>query len=192
MIASLSGVIQEIAEDELVVELGGLGFRVAVPLNRLEAPVRIGKSIFLHTSLIVREDSLSLYGFPSSEERELFDLLLQVSGVGPRLALATLTHLSPETFRQAVSADQAGALAQVPGIGRKTAEKIIFHLKDRIGREFVEASPVGEADAEVVAVLTNLGYSVVEAQSAVRSIPDEVEDEVEDRVRAALRYFATP
>lgn len=192
MIASLSGIIQELSEDELVVEIAGVGFRVAVPLNRLEAPVRIGKSIFLHTSLIVREDSLSLYGFPTAEERELFDLLLQVSGVGPRLALATLSHLAPETFRQAVSADQPGALAQVPGIGRKTAEKIIFHLKDRIGREFVEAAPASEADAEVVAVLTNLGYSVVEAQSAVRAIPENVEDQVEERVRAALRYFAAP
>lgn len=192
MIASLSGVIQDIAEDELIVELGGVGVRVAVPINRLEAPIRVGSSVFLHTSLIVREDSLSLYGFPTADERELFELLLQVSGVGPRLALATLTHLAPETFRQAVASDQPGALAQVPGIGRKTAEKIIFHLKDRLRDEAVIAAPPNEADAEVVAVLTNLGYSVTEAQSAVRSIPEDVDERVEERVRAALRYFAAP
>lgn len=192
MIASLSGVIQEIAEDGLVVEIAGVGFRVAVPLNRLDAPLRVGKSVFLHTSMIVREDSLSLYGFPSTEERDLFDLLLQVSGVGPRLALATLTHLAPETFRQAVASDQAGALSQVPGIGLKTAEKIIFHLKDRIRSEYEQPVPPGETDSEVVAVLTNLGYSAMEAQSAVRSIPEDVADEVEERVVAALRYFAAP
>lgn len=192
MIATLFGKVQSVADDELVVELGGFGLRIAVPLARLESVPRIGKEIFLYTHLVVREDALELYGFGDQEERQLFEILLSVGGVGPKLALATLSHLSPDVFRRAVGSDQPELLTKVPGIGRKTAEKIVFELKDRVGQPGLEAEPPSELDSELMDVLTSLGYSVVEAQAAVQSVPQDAPEDIEERVRLALRYFATP
>lgn len=189
MIASLRGIVQHMGTGELVLEVGGVGLRLAVPASVLEAAPAIGQPLFLHTRLIVREEALSLYGFGSTEERELFDLLMQVNGIGPRLALAALSHLSPDGIRAAVAQDLPEVLSKVPGIGRKTAEKIIFHLKDRL------AAPSGpgveglEADSDVLGVLTTLGYNLVEAQAAVQAIPAGSPPDVESRVRLALQYF---
>jgi Holliday junction DNA helicase RuvA len=190
MIATLRGNVQAVADDELIVDVGGVGLRVAVPLARLESVPRLGQSIFLYTHLAVREDSLELFGFADSDERGLFELLLRVGGVGPKLALATLSHLSVDAIRRAVSADQAELLTKVPGIGRKTAEKIVFELKDRLAESAVGMEPPSELDSELIQVLTNLGYSLVEAQAAMQSLPEDAPDEVEERVRLALRYFA--
>jgi len=189
LIASLRGIVQHLGTGELVLEVGGVGLRLAVPASVLEAAPAIGQPLFLHTRLIVREEALSLYGFGSTEERELFDLLMQVNGIGPRLALAALSHLSPDGIRAAVAQDLPEVLSKVPGIGRKTAEKIIFHLKDRL------AAPSGpgveglEADSDVLGVLTTLGYNLVEAQAAVQAIPAGSPADVESRVRLALQYF---
>lgn len=190
MIATVRGRIQHVGEDEMVVEVGGVGLEVNVPLARLTELPKIGGTIQLFTRLIVREDSLSLYGFDAPDTRELFDQLIEVSGVGPRLALATLSHLSPDVLRQAIGRDQPEALAKVPGIGRKTAEKIVFHLKDRMAAEDGDGAPLTGLDTEVLGVLTNLGYSLVEAQAAVQSIPQDAPEDLETRVRHALRYFA--
>jgi Holliday junction DNA helicase RuvA len=127
LIASLRGILLSLGDKELVLEVGGVGLQLAVPLSVVERAPAIGQPMFLHTELIVREDSLRLVGFSTTEERETFDLLLQVSGIGPRLALAILSHLSLEALRGPWP-QSAGALSQVPGIGRKTAEKIIFQL----------------------------------------------------------------
>lgn len=192
MIASLQGKVQSIGEDELVVEVGGVGLRVSVPLARLAKAPRVGESLFLFTHLVVREDSLDLYGFADAEGRRLFDMLMSVNGVGPRLALATLAHMAPEVIRRSIARDQPEVLTKVPGIGRKTGEKIVFDLKDKLGEAGFEAEPPSELDSEVVSVLTGLGYNLVEAQSAVQSIPDEAPETIEERVRLALRYFASP
>ncbi len=190
MIASLRGIVQHLGAGELVLEVGGVGLRLAVPASILEAAPAVGQPMFLHTRLIVREEALSLYGFGSTEERELFDLLMQVNGIGPRLALAALSHLSPDGIRAAVAQGKPEVLSKVPGIGRKTAEKIIFHLKDRM------AAPSGpgvvslEADSDVLGVLTTLGYNLVEAQAAVQAIPAGSPPDVESRVRLALQYFS--
>lgn len=193
MISSLRGVIQRVGQGELVIEVGGVGFRLSVPISVLEQAPGVGQTHFLHTRLIVREDSLALYGFESQEQRQLFDLLLQVNGVGPRLALAVLSHLSPELLRAGVANGQVDILTRVPGIGRKTAEKIIFHLKDRL---VAEPSALGRvpagADTEVLQALTALGYSLVEAQSALQSIPSDAPQDIEERVRLALQHFARP
>jgi Holliday junction DNA helicase RuvA len=193
VISSLRGTVQRVGPGEIVVEVGGVGLSVAVPATVLEEAPEAGQSISLYTRLIVREDSLSLYGFGSSEQRQLFDMLLQVSGIGPRLAMAVLSHLSPELLRSAVGTGQADILTRVPGIGRKTAEKIIFHLKDRMAAAPLAPVPAPSAvDTEVLQVLTALGYSLVEAQAGVQSIPAGTTQDVEERVRMALKYFSRP
>jgi len=191
MIASLSGRIQEVNADSIVVEVGGIGLQVFVP-----APTRdhlyVGETVFLHTYLVVREDALSLYGFENREMRDFFTLLLGVNGVGPRLALSVLSVLSPDTIRRAVFHQQDEVFSRVPGVGKKTAQKILLHLQDRIpsvaGLE--PLAVVSEVDTEVLNALTALGYSVVEAQAALQSIPKDAPPEVEERLRLALQYFA--
>lgn len=192
MIASLRGVVQSVGPGELVLEVGGVGLYVLVTTSVIQNAPAVGQMVFVHTRLIVREDSISLFGFKDLEERELFDLLIQVNGVGPRLALAVLSHLSTDVLRSAVGNEQAEVLARVPGIGRKTAEKIVFHLKDRIQAPLVPTGAPSEVDSEVISVLTALGYNLVEAQTAVQSIPAETSPDVEERVRLALQYFARP
>ena len=141
----------------------------------------------------MRENELTLYGCGSEEELTLFQQLLSVSGVGPKVALAMLSAMSPDALRLAIGQEQPELLARVPGIGKRTAEKIVFHLKDKIP---VEPLPEGlaaltEVDTEVIDALTGLGYSIVEAQRAVQSVPPEV-TKVEERLRLALAYFVRP
>lgn len=178
------------SRDSLVIGLGGLGIRVHVPADLL-AQARIGAELFLYTHLHVREQELSLFGFADSQDLALFELLLGVSGIGPRLALATLSAMPADSLRLAISQEQPGVLARIPGIGKKTAQKIVLELKDKV--EIGEAVPpelaaLSEADAEVIDALTALGYSVVEAQRAVQSLPRDVTD-VEERLRLALASF---
>lgn len=192
MIASLSGRVQEVNPDSLVVEVGGVGLLVNVPAP-LRAGLRSGESIFLHTYLVVREDLLSLYGFESKEGRDFFVLLLGVNGVGPRLALAILSTLTTDAIRRAVFHEQDEVFARVPGVGKKTAQKILLHLQDRVPTEagLEPLARLSDVDGEVLAALTALGYSVVEAQAALQMIPADTAQDVEERLRVALQYFAT-
>lgn len=190
MIASLRGIIQSKDDEGLVLEVDGVGWRVDVPLPVLEKTPEVGKVTYLLTRLVVREDELRIYGFTTTEQRELFDMLVEVSGVGPRLALAVLSHLAPDVVRSAVVSDQPEALTMVPGIGRKTAEKIVFNLKDRLPTPALEEILPSVLDTEVVGALAALGYSLVEAQSAVQSIPEDAPEDVETRLKLALKYFA--
>jgi len=191
LIASLRGIVQHIGEDDIVVEVGGVGLRVAVP-HSLLSDVVLGKPLFLLTQLVVRESSLGLYGFGNADQRDLFNLLMQVSGVGPRLALAILSNLSVDVIKSAVVNDQSEVLTRVPGVGEKTADKIIFFLKDRLKAPLEEMGMPSGVDTEVLGVLTTLGYSLVEAQTAIQSIPDDASEDIEERVRLALSYFASP
>ncbi len=191
MIANLKGRIESMGEDHVIIGVGGIGFKVYVPTSVLENAGGRGRQVELFTHLHVRENDLTLYGCGSEDELALFELLLDVSGVGPRVALAMLSTMPPESLRLAIAHGKAEVLARVPGIGPKTAKKIIFHLRDKVA---VEAGPeavpfLTDADAEVIAALTGLGYSVVEAQAALQSLPAE-EMEIEERVRSALAYFA--
>lgn len=194
MISSIRGLVQHIADGSLVVEVGGVGLKVLVPNTVFDIVDGVGKMIFLHTILIVREDSLTLYGFSSEEQRALFETLLGVNGVGPKLALSVLSFISPETLRRAIGQEQPELLDRIPGVGKKTAEKIVFHLKDKMGKEM----PLGvgvrldDSDTEIIGALTALGYSLVEAQAALQSIPKDAPKDVEERVRLALQYFAKP
>ncbi len=192
MISTLRGVVQHVGPGEAIVEVGGVGLRLLVPRSVVESGAAVGKVVFLHTHLVVREDSLTLFGFPSLEQRELFEVLLQVSGVGPKLALAVLSNMSPDALRAAVAGGQPEALDRVPGVGRKTAERIVLHLKDKFTVPGAGAPILVPADTDVLAALTSLGYSLVEAQSAVQSLPSDAPEDPEGRVRMALRYFARP
>jgi len=191
MIAILNGRVLEIYPDSLVIGVGGVGLQVFVPAE-MHARAHPGDELFLHTYLVVRQDQLSLYGFESLQERELFVLLLSVDGIGPKSALAVLSVLSPDAIQRAVFHEQPEVFTRVPGVGKKTAQKILLQLQDRIpaitGLEPMAA--FSDIDAEVLAALTTLGYSVVEAQAALQSIPRETPQDLETRLRLALQYFS--
>jgi len=168
MIATLQGEVIAAKEDYLIVRTGGIGLRVFVPLI-LRGAAKLGEDIFLYTHLVVREDSLTLYGFETDQDQWFFNLLLGVNGVGPRIALAILSTLSVEMIRRAVLSEQPDLFARVPGVGRKTAQKILLHLQGKVsGTLEALGLPGSDIDSEVLDGLTGLGYSVVEAQSAPR------------------------
>lgn len=190
MIASLSGRVAHIDESGLTLEISGVGLRVSVPLTLLQE-TQVGQSLFVHTYLVVRENELSLYGFPSLEARQLFTLLLSVDRVGPRLALAILSKLSPGALRSAVLAGDSSLIAKVPGVGAKTAQKILLQLADKVqpGEGDAIAWERQTSDSDLLAALTGLGYSVVEAQTALQSLPEDAPDDLEEKLKLALRYF---
>ena len=191
MIAHIHGAVEWIGKDHLVVNVGSIGLRVYVPAATHDLAA-VGKIVDLFTHLHIRENDWTLYGFPAQDELELFELLLGVSGVGARTALAVLGAASPEQLRSAIAHEQFEILTRVPGIGPKTAKSIVFHLKDKVGivTRGAEIAYLSDADTEVIAALTGLGYSVVEAQTALASLPRDASTDVEERIRLALNYFA--
>jgi Holliday junction DNA helicase RuvA len=193
MIARLSGTVWSVGEDHVVIRVGGVGLCTRVPTGVLAQLGSVGQVVELFTHLHVRENELTLFGFLTEEELALFKLLLGITGVGPKVALALLGTVSPDALRQAVVQDEPNLLSRVPGIGPKTARAIIFHLKDKIIPTGLEAMPLlSDTDAEVIAALTGLGFSLVEAQAALQNLPRDDGSPVEERVRQALAYFATP
>ncbi|GAP14531.1 Holliday junction DNA helicase subunit RuvA [Longilinea arvoryzae] len=190
MIASIQGEVLSQGNDNLVILVGGIGLRVFAPTATCSA-ARPGQYTFLQTHLVVREDALTLYGFETEMERNYFSLLLGVNGVGPRIALAILSVLSVDSIRRAVLSEQADVFSRVPGVGKKTAQKILLHMQGKVGPEGVLAEAAGlmDVDAEVLDGLTGLGYSVVEAQAAIQSIPRDATKDVEERLRLALQFF---
>ena len=191
MIASINGTIQKRSESFLILNVHGLGIKVMVPKTVLENVGGLGREIFLHTHLVVREDQWTLFGFGNEEELQLFEVLLGVSGVGPKVALAILSTLSPELLKNAILREEAAVLQRVPGIGKKTAERIMFQLRDKL--DFAPGAAaqvplVTDVDAEVIDFLTGLGYSIVEAQGALQKVPREATT-VEERLQAALQYM---
>lgn len=190
MIATLRGEIAQIEENALILEVGGVGLRVFVPAP-LRTRLKVGEAAFLFTHLVVREDALSLYGFESQSERELFNILLGVDGVGPKVALSVLSTLTLDAVHRAVFAEESEILGRVPGVGKKTAQKMALHLKDKLKPTdaLAQVAAMSDTDSEVLAALTALGYSVVEAQSAIQSLPNDAPDDTEERLRLALQYF---
>jgi holliday junction DNA helicase RuvA len=191
MIGRIRGEIVEKRDDSLLVDVNGIGYVVHTPASLLDE--LDGGIVTLYTHLQVRQDDLTLYGFGDREALQLFRTLLSVPGIGPKVALAILSHVPVETLRYAVARDEVALLARVPGIGPKKARQIVFALKDKISPEDVwAAGPViTDADSEVLAALTTLGYSAAEAQAAVRVLPAEAQQApVEERVRMALSSLA--
>ncbi len=178
------------APAEVVVDVGGVGYLVQVPAG-LALPA-VGEPVELHTSLQVREDSMTLYGFANWEARQLFELLLTTSGVGPKLALAVLSTLSPDALTRAVADGDADAFTLVPGVGRKLAQRLLLELNDKLGATEPALAPAGNGHnsslGEVRLALLELGYSPAEAQRAIE--PLDPRDEVGELLRAALRSLA--
>ncbi|HLV59424.1 MAG TPA: Holliday junction branch migration protein RuvA [Natronosporangium sp.] len=172
MIATVRGRVVSVAGDSAVVEVGGVGLRVSCAPATL-AELRVGREARLATSLVVREDSLTLYGFADDDSRDLFELLQTASGVGPRLAQAVLAVLSPDLVRKAIANGQTAVLTRVPGIGRKSAERLVLELRDRVGPAPLSAEVAGPADTwreQVHAGLVGLGWSAAQADRAVAEV----------------------
>ncbi len=187
MITTIEGELAHKAADHVVVTIGGIGVEVSAPFSTIERLQ--SERVFLYTRLVLREDSLSLYGFATAAERELFDAVLKISGIGPKLAVSMLSTLSVENIRHAVANDRPEIISRVPGIGKKTAQKIVLELQDKFpaGLEGVPQVLEDDSSAVVMDALTGLGYSVVEAQAAVQAIPRDAPQNIEDRIRLALQ-----
>lgn len=203
MIAHVRGVLVLTTGDQAVVDVGGVGYRCLVPAStrvRLPAP---GHEVRLLTSLQVREDAMTLYGFLEQEEFELFILLLRVDGIGPKVALGVLSATAPDAFRRAVAFEDITALTRIPGIGKKTAQKIILELKDKVGAgagtlpagaEAGAGAPIGgamEPFAEAMEALTALGYARVDAGQALERARPHAGDgaTAETLIRLALKQL---
>jgi Holliday junction DNA helicase RuvA len=191
MIASLQGRVESIGGDRAVINVGGIGFTVFMPTTALSALGKPGDEVKVHTHLHVREDNISLYGFGSAEELWLFETLLGVTGLGPRLSLAILSALSPEQVTMAIATGSTEMLDMIPGIGKKVASRIVLELKEKIGAGWAIAAgvPAAQENTDVLAALTSLGYSAAEAVKAVAAMPDDAKLNLEDRIKLALQYL---
>ncbi len=195
MISSLTGTVRTVSLDSVVVVVGGVGFRVAATPTTL-AGLRTGTEAELATSLVVREDSLTLFGFADADEREAFELLQTVTGIGPRLALAMLAVLTPDQLRRAIAQEDLAALMRVPGIGRKGAQRIVLEVGDRLGPPTSGEAVAGRvqsagdgASSDVVDALVGLGWSARSAEQAVAAVVEAGHDPADTGglLRAALR-----
>ena len=197
MIGSVRGMLLEraargangSATGDVLVEVGGVGYRATVPTGTLANLGEPGSPVFLHTHLHVRDDALVLYGFATREERVCFEALLGAHGVGPALALSILSALSPAALRRALADDDVDALTLVPGVGRKTAARLLMELKSRLGvpeeADDVGTAPAAAARGDLRAALAGLGYGPDEVRDVVRSLPED--GPLEDLLRQALR-----
>jgi len=193
MIAAVRGEVMVRRPDHVVVEAGGVGYRLAVSSETLKAVPAAGNDAFLHAELISREDSLSLYGFSAEEERDLFRLLITVSGVGPKVAIATLSGGSTRDLLRAIAAGDAKRFQAVPGIGKRTAERIIVELREKVAGALEEevitvAGEEGSARTLARDGLVNLGYAPLEAEQLLDGIEGS---EPQELVAAALRKAGT-
>jgi Holliday junction DNA helicase RuvA len=196
MIAYVAGRVSALAPEQAVIEVGGVGLALQCTPGTL-ARLRIGQPAQLSTSLVVREDSLTLYGFADNDERQVFELLQTATGVGPRLAQAALAVLAPDELRRAVATEDLATLVMVPGIGRKGAQRIVLELKDRLGAPVgivLPSSSPARADwrSQVHTGLLGLGWSTREADDAVAAVSDEAGEtpDVAALLRSALRALS--
>ncbi len=194
MIASIRGTVQFVGTDHVILDVGGVGFQLYAPRGVLGSIGQIGDSGMLHTYLHVREDALMLFGFESPAQRALFELLLGVSGIGPKVALALLSAASPDELQTAIAREDTAMLARVPGIGKKTAARLVLELKGKFGTMAITAVSGGTPglmalNAELIEILMSLGYNATEAQAAVSALPADAPKDVEERLRLALQYF---
>lgn len=191
MIASLTGKIESLNTDSAVVNVGGVGFKVYMPTSALSSLGKPGDNVKVFTHTHVREDNIQLFGFPTAEELWLFEILIGVTGLGPKLSLALLSALTPEQLTMAIASGSTDLLDTVPGIGKKVASRIVLELKEKIGAGLAisPAEHVSEENADVLAALTSLGYSAAEAVKAVASLPTDSKLKLEDKVKLALQYL---
>jgi Holliday junction DNA helicase RuvA len=191
MIASLHGRLDSLGSEWAIINVGWVGFQVYMPTSTLSTLGKTGEEVKLHTHLYLREDNATLYGFASAEELGLFQTLIGVSGLGPRLALAMLSALSVEQLATAIATGSADMLTTVPGVGKKMASRIILELKEKMGAGLVAtpAAQLAQENTDVLAALTSLGYSVAEATRAVATLPPDQSLSLENKIKLALQYF---
>jgi holliday junction DNA helicase RuvA len=187
MIGRLSGVIAEKTPPQVLVDVGGVGYELDVPMSTFYNLPAVGERVVLLTHFVVREDAQLLFGFGSGEERTTFRLLVKISGIGPRTALAILSGLSVVELASAVSRQESGRLVKVPGIGKKTAERLLLELKGKLGPDLTmpAAAAMSDAQADIVQALLALGYNEREAAQALKALPAEVG--VSDGIKLALK-----
>ncbi len=186
LVTSVSGTLEAIGLDWLDIRLGGISVRVHIPTSMIEKLGNIGAEVRLLTSLQVREDSLTLYGFLTEDERLSFELLLGVNGVGPKVALNVMSSLSPEALIFAVESGDNSAFGGVSGVGKKTASRIVLELRGKLRKDWTISSEHSE-DQEAIQALVALGYSEGEAAKVLSSIKSNKSMTVEDKVRLALQ-----
>ena len=191
MIASLNGILESLSDDGAIINVNGIGFQVYMPTSTLSKLGAIGKEVKLHTHLHLREDEATLYGFASADELRLFQTLISVSGLGPKLALAMLSAMNLEQLTMAIATGSADLLTVIPGIGKKMANRLVLELKDKVGAGWITAPAVqlAEENAEVLTALTSLGYSISEATKAVAALPPSSDLSLEEKIKLALGYF---
>lgn len=185
MIAKITGKIAYFRDNYVVVEVSGVGYKIFVTefsMGKIAGKEEI--SLFTHT--YVREDTLSLYGFMTLEELEMFELLISISGIGPKAAIGILSIAEPKTIRTAVISGDSSILTRVSGVGRKTAERVILELKNRIAELPGEDQGTAKADSEAIEALISLGYTNAQAREVLKNIPDNIKD-VSEKVKAALK-----
>lgn len=206
MISYIKGPLTAIEEDVIVVEAGGVGMGIHVPLSVLDRLPGIGREVTVYTYFQVREDAMSLYGFLNRQDRDMFRQLIGVNGVGPKAALGILSTMTPDDLRMAIVTGDAKAISRAPGIGPKTAQRLILDLKDKISMEEVLGNlalpcdggasaalgtvSMGEAAKEAVQALVALGYSNMEANKAVKQVEVTETMTAEDVLKASLRYLS--
>ena len=203
MISYIRGILTEASGDGIVVEAGGIGYEIRVPLSVLERLPRLGEEVKIHTFLQVREDGVGLFGFLDRGELAMFKQLLGVGGIGPKGALGVLTALKPDDLRLAVISGDAKAITRVPGVGIKTAQRIILDLKDKVSMDDILPAAdgsgpdsggrvdavLGAAAREAMEALTALGYSAMEASRAVGRVEVTGDMTAEDVLKQSLRFL---
>ena len=191
MISSLHGKIESLSSDQAIINVSGIGFQVYMPTTALTTLGIPGDDVNVFTHLHLREDNVALYGFTSADELWLFETLISVSGLGPRLALAMLSSLNTEQITTAIATGSIEMLEMIPGIGKKVANRIILELKDKIGAGWIAipATELARENTDVLAALTSLGYSAAEATKAVTNLPADSNLDLEEKIRIALQYL---
>lgn len=187
MISYIKGIVADIEDNAVVVECGGIGYRIFTTPRVLQEDLRVGEDVAVHTYLQVREDDMQLYGFTSRDDLQIYKLLISVNGIGPKAGLGILSGLSADEIRFAVLSDDAATISKAPGIGKKTAQKLILELKDKFdlqdafeqkltNKNISANNATNEAQKEAVEALSALGYSATEALKAVRKVDNNSED----------------
>lgn len=206
MFSYIKGLLAEVSEAGIVVEAGSIGWQIYVPLSVLDRLPKTGEEVKIFTSFQVREDAMTLYGFLTRQDRQMFEQLLGVSGIGPKAALGILSALRPDDLRMAILSEDVKAIAKAPGIGPKTAKRLILDLKDKVKMEDIlpgsdsilgtqepiltAITGVDGAAKEAVEALVALGYSTTEAAKAVRQVPAGEDMTAEAILKASLKYLA--
>src|SRR6266705_6811690 len=195
MLASIHGILETCRADQAIIRVGGFSLRVFAPALTLNQLNETGKEVTLYTHFYVREDGMALYGFSSEEDRDAFEQLIGISGVGPKLALALLSAMDARTFYKAIADEDQQRLALAPGVGKKLAAKLVLELKGKLPSLVAlggaaALSPSAKIQSEVLEALMGLGFSAAEAQAALGKIPQDRPMTLEEQITFALRSFA--